>query len=75
MALALGVWSGSGKLFEVIYLLMWYISTNSRIPALDFMGILAGSADTGVSLNYLILTVVLLVLAAVGRRRQFLNLV
>src|SRR5207342_3563182 len=31
MALALGVWSGSSKLFEVLYLLMWYLGPANRL--------------------------------------------
>jgi hypothetical protein len=36
LAVALGAWSGSSKLFEVVYLLWWYIGPVNRVPGLDF---------------------------------------
>jgi ABC-type transport system involved in multi-copper enzyme maturation permease subunit len=38
LALALGTWSGSSKLFEVGYTILWYIGPVEGIKALDFMG-------------------------------------
>jgi hypothetical protein len=37
-ALACGAWSGSNRLFEALYVLLWYIGPLNRVPALDFMG-------------------------------------
>jgi hypothetical protein len=70
LALALGVWSGSGKAFEVVYTVLWYVGPMNRVPALDFMGTLVESVATHVPFNYLVLTVLLMGLAVVGRRRQ-----
>jgi hypothetical protein len=70
LALALGVWSGSGKAFEVVYTVLWYAGPMNRVPALDFMGILVESVATDVPFNYLVLTAILMALAAVGRMRQ-----
>jgi hypothetical protein len=70
LALALGVWSGSGKAFEVVYTVLWYAGPMNRVPALDFMGTLVESVATHVPSNYLVLTVLLMGLAVVGRRRQ-----
>jgi hypothetical protein len=68
LALALGVWSGSSKAFEVIYVLWWYLGPlhPSEMPALDFMGI----AITDYWQIYLLLSAILILLAVIGRKRQ-----
>lgn len=38
LATALGSWSRGSKLFEVIYLLLWYAGPLNRAPGLDFTG-------------------------------------
>jgi hypothetical protein len=70
LALALGVWSGSGKAFEVVYTVLWYAGPMNRVPALDFMGTLEESVANGIPFYYLALTVILLGLAVMGRMRQ-----
>jgi hypothetical protein len=40
LALLLGVLSGSSKLFEVVYLVLWYLGPLNRLPELDFTGVL-----------------------------------
>jgi hypothetical protein len=69
LALALGVWSGSRKLFEVVYMLLWYAGPINRVESLDFMG--AGS-DLQLSkvLIYGLFTILLFALAVIGRKRQ-----
>jgi hypothetical protein len=66
MALALGVWSGSGKLFEALYLVLWYIGPMNRTPQLDYLGATAH----GRPLVWLAATAALAAAAAVGRRRH-----
>ncbi|WP_051051940.1 hypothetical protein [Paenibacillus sonchi] len=39
LALALGTLGGSKKLFEVIYLLWWYMGPLNHVPSLDFLGV------------------------------------
>ncbi len=39
LALACGVWTGSAKLFEVIYPLIWYLGPINKVETLDYMGI------------------------------------
>jgi hypothetical protein len=69
LALALGVWSGSSKLFEVVYVLWWYAGPISGVESLDFMG--AGSSpETSRVLAYGLLTTVLYALAVLGRKHQ-----
>jgi len=69
LALAFGVWSGSGKLFEVVYALLWYIGPANRLAWFDFMGVTA-SRDLAIPRAFLAVTLVLAALLVLGRRRQ-----
>ena len=53
-----------------MYTLLWYIGPMNGVASLDFMGVVPGSVEAGVWLWYLGATVVLVVLAFVGRRMQ-----
>jgi hypothetical protein len=70
LALALGIWSGSSKLFEVIYLVLWYIGPMNQVPAMDYAGATAAGLAQGMPLVYLAATAALLGAAVAGRRRQ-----
>jgi ABC-type transport system involved in multi-copper enzyme maturation permease subunit len=71
LALVLAVWSGNGKLFEVVYILLWWFGPlNQLVPQLDFMGVSESAGAAGMPLVYLAATLVLLGGAIVGRRRQ-----
>lgn len=70
LALCLGVWTGSSKSFEFIYVLLWYIGPLNQIESLDFMGALPGSVDAGIWQIYLAITSILFVLAFIGRKWQ-----
>jgi hypothetical protein len=70
LALTLGVWSGSGKAFEGLYTALWYVGPVNQLTALDFLGATDEAVSAGVPLAYLALTLVLMGLAVVGRRRQ-----
>ncbi len=70
LALFLGVWTGSSKVFEFLYTLLWYIGPMNGAVPLDFMGVVPGSVEVGVWVWYLGCTLVLVVLAFVGRRLQ-----
>ena len=69
LALALGVWSDSNKLFEVVYMLWWYAGPVSGVENLDF---LSASSIYSVKriLGYGLLTLMLFILAGIGRKRQ-----
>ncbi|MEW5875518.1 MAG: hypothetical protein AB1752_10080 [Candidatus Zixiibacteriota bacterium] len=69
MALALGVWTGSSKLFEVLYLLLWYGGPMNQVPFIDYLGATDAGLSMGVYWWFLAVTAVLLVLAAAGRLR------
>jgi ABC-type transport system involved in multi-copper enzyme maturation permease subunit len=66
LAIALATWSGSSKLFEVIYLTIWYLGPmNQLLPALNFL-----STSGTLQFFFLIVSLLLLGAAVVGRQRQ-----
>jgi hypothetical protein len=66
LALALGVWTGSSKAFEVIYVLFWYLGLLNKVLELDYIGI----HSTDYQVVYLFLSAALVLLAFIGRNRQ-----
>jgi hypothetical protein len=83
LALALGIWSGGSKLFEVVYLLLWTLGPMSQMaaalgfplvadqfPVFDYIGSSDAAISEGMPLYYAVFTILLLVLALVGRKRQ-----
>lgn len=70
LALAMGVWSGSSKLFEIVYTLLWYVGPMHATLQLDFMGSAPGTAMTRMPLFYLLLTLGMVAAALAGRKRQ-----
>jgi hypothetical protein len=38
LELACGVWSSSSKLFEILYITIWYLGPLDNLPALDYIG-------------------------------------
>jgi hypothetical protein len=69
-ALAFGVWSGTSRLFEAVYLFVWYIGPLQQTAPLDFMGAVPEAVRAGVPLAYLAATAALGISAVVGRRRR-----
>lgn len=43
-ALACGAWSNSNKLFEALYVMLWYVGPVNRVPGFDYMGATLGAA-------------------------------
>jgi hypothetical protein len=72
LALALGVWSGSGKLFEIVFLIFWYLGPMQRVAPLDYLGAVPQAVEAGMPLVYLIATALLGLAAVAGRKRQLL---
>ncbi len=66
LALACGVWSGTSKLFEIVYVLMWYLGPMNRLAALDYIGA-NGDGRPG---WFVALSIALILSAVVGRARQ-----
>jgi len=82
-ALALGIWSGGSKLFEVVYLLLWALGPMNQMMAalgfplvadqflaFDYIGSSDAAISEGMPLYYAVFTILLLVLALIGRKRQ-----
>jgi hypothetical protein len=68
LALALGIWSNSSKLFEVTYISMWYLAMNG-LAAVDFFG-----ANSDGNIGFFIpLSFALIVVSFIGRARQIQN--
>ena len=70
LALALGVWVGNGRAFELLYLLLWYVGVVNRMPAFDFAGTTPEGMAMGMPNVFLAVTAGLLALALLGRWRQ-----
>ena len=70
LALALGVWSGTSKAFEAIYVAFWYIGPLHHIPAMDFLATTDAAVSAGTPLAFTIAGIVLLAAACAGRWRQ-----
>jgi hypothetical protein len=71
-ALALGVWSGSAKPFEILYTLLWYLGPMHAVPALDYAGSAPATSATPYPFLYLALTAAFALAALLGRKRQLL---
>jgi hypothetical protein len=70
LALTLGTWIGNARAFEFIYLFWWYIGLGNRVPSFDYVGMTVESQSMGMPFVYSGITMILLVLAVLGRRRQ-----
>lgn len=69
-ALATGIWSERQGVFEIGYLVSWYLGPMNGLVPLDYTAALPATGRAGVPVVYLLLAGVGLVVAAVGRRRQ-----
>jgi hypothetical protein len=68
-ALASGVWTGSAKAFEVLYLFAWYVGPMHQVAEVDYTGVTA-ARSTQLWALYIALTLACLALAWWGRSRQ-----
>ena len=66
LALACGVWSGTSKLFEIVYMLIWYLGPLNKLTALDYIG----SHGNGRPQFFIPFSILLIALALIGRTRQ-----
>jgi hypothetical protein len=46
--MALGVWVGNSRAFELIYALFWYIGVVNQVPAFDYAGATAEGLSVGI---------------------------
>jgi hypothetical protein len=68
LALVLGIWSGSSKLFEVVYVSLWYLALN-KVYAVDYLG---AYSRGNISL-FIPLSLALIAAAFIGRAKQLAN--
>lgn len=69
LALALGTWSGGSRLFEIVYLLLWYLGPVNGVHELDYMGVHPG-AGAGRLATFALLAVLLPAVGFAGRAWQ-----
>jgi hypothetical protein len=69
LALALGVWSGTSKPFEIVYVSLWYLGPLNKVPGMDFIG----AQTNGRPEFYIPLSLALIAFAFFGRSRQLRN--
>lgn len=70
LAIALGCWSGSSKLFQAVYLFVWYLAVVQGVIFVDFMGHFPQTVTLGIPWLTGIVTIGLLSAAVFGRQRQ-----
>jgi hypothetical protein len=70
LALALGIWSGSGKPFEVVVTALWYVVSMNHTACIDFTVTVSVAHANHDALIYFALSGVLLGAAFIGRPRQ-----
>jgi len=69
-ALAMGVWSGTSKLFEALFIICWYIGPFQKVSQFNFIPTSATAIAAGLPYIYLLATISILIVAVIGRRRQ-----
>lgn len=67
LALALGIWSGTSKVFEAVYTVWWYLGPGHHTPGLDFLG---SSPESARAQLYLAMAAALVVVSFLGRRAK-----
>jgi hypothetical protein len=70
LAIASGIVSGTGKVFEAVLTVLWYIGPMNRTPGFDFTGAASGPFTIRYALIYLLLSAALLASAFFTRARQ-----
>jgi hypothetical protein len=68
-SLAMGIWSGSSRLFEAIYTAVWYVGPMQHVPQLDFMGTTDAASASAIPFVCLGAAAIGLLVAAAGRLR------
>lgn len=72
LALFLGILTGKSMVFEIIYITLWYIGPLNKLPVLDYTHFFTDSQNTNI--QYLVLTVLMIVLSIIGRKRQITDI-
>jgi hypothetical protein len=69
-ALACGTWTGNGRLFEILYLMLWYIGPLNHFAALDYAATQDAALAAGAPLRFAVATLLLAALTVAGRARR-----
>jgi len=69
-ALACGTWTGNGRLFEIGYLLLWYVGPLNHLPLLDYAATQDAALAGGAPVRFAIATLAFGALAVAGRARR-----
>lgn len=70
LAIMTGVWSRSSWLFEIVYLMVWYVGPLNRAVPLDFVGATTASIEAGVPLVFVAISFVLFGTAVFRRKME-----
>jgi hypothetical protein len=70
LALALGAWTGSGKFFEALYTITWYLGPMNKLPQLDYAAAVDTPERAAITTGFVIATAALLAASFAGRKRQ-----
>jgi hypothetical protein len=70
LAIALGVWSGTSKAFEALYVALWYIGPLHHTPSIDFLATTEAATAHGTPVVFAALGVAFFLAAIGGRWRQ-----
>ena len=70
LALALGVWTGAARTFEIVYTVIWYLGLWEEVDSLNFIGSTEQALVVHVPWMFLTVAVVALAAAVAGRWRQ-----
>lgn len=70
LALALGILTGSSKMFEVLYFILWYVGPINQVPMFDYIGVTADKLSPGTTLTFLAITILLLIVSTIGSKKQ-----
>jgi hypothetical protein len=69
-ALAAGVWSGTTRLFEALFVVCWYIGPLQNLTSFNFMPVSSAAVNAGLPALYLVLAAACIGVACIGRHRQ-----
>lgn len=70
LALLLGVLGGTGRTFQIVWMVLWYLGPMNGVPAFDLTGATAAGVALGAPWYYALAGLVLLGMAALARQHQ-----
>jgi hypothetical protein len=70
LALLLGVVSGTGRTFQIVWMVLWYLGPMNGVPVFDVTGATAAGVELGAPWSYALAGLALAALAALARQHQ-----